>query len=300
MCRKVERTNCQLPHSLWAAGPNELRVKDMTSIGLRNSAVIEAPYRSSSSGATAILLAVGVLSAALTVPGGGGKWTLIVLLGLLSFAIIRRLLYAIHASLLVLLTFSVAYFVPSFRMWPLSLLVPLAIYGVIVRLTPQLRYSVGWIHRGDIDSCTIVLVITTIVVSAFALVGWVILTKPNIAHHLALIPELPVWAYPFIGISFAIFNAAMEEAIFRGVLMESLDSALSAGSWSVGIQAIPFAAFHYLAGFPNGKLGFIMALVYGVMLGTIRRFSKGMLAPFIAHVAADITIFSILACILFQ
>jgi hypothetical protein len=36
---------------------------------------------------------------------------------------------------------------------------------------------------------------------------------------------------------------------------------------------------------------------YGVMLGAVRRASKGMLAPLMLHVAADVTIFSILMAI---
>lgn len=41
-----------------------------------------------------------------------------------------------------------------------------------------------------------------------------------------------------------------------------------------------------------------MVFVYGLMLGAIRRRSMGMLAPWLAHVAADIVIFAILAAIL--
>lgn len=268
--------------------------------GIQNSKFIEAPPRSSSVGTVVVLLVVGVLSITPVIPGAGGKWTLAVLSGLLSLAIFRRFIYAVHVSLLALLKFSLAYFVPFFRLWPLSILVPLTIYGAIVSLTPQLRHFVGWIHRGSINSEVIKLIIATVFVSGLSLVGWVALTKPDIEHHLALVPELPFWAYPFAGIGFAIFNAAMEEAIFRGIFMEVLDSALGVGYWSVGIQAIPFAALHYLAGFPNGVLGFIMVLIYGVMLGTIRRLSKGMLAPLVTHIAADITIFSILVFILFQ
>jgi membrane protease YdiL (CAAX protease family) len=69
---------------------------------------------------------------------------------------------------------------------------------------------------------------------------------------------------------------------------------------NVEIREPPFAALHYLTGFPSGVLDFFLAVVYGIILGTIRRLSKGMLAPMVAHVAADITIFSILVIILFQ
>jgi hypothetical protein len=268
--------------------------------GIQISKFIEAPPQSSFVGTTIVLSVVAIFSMALAIPGATGKWTLAVLAGLLSLAIIRRAVYAVHAALLVLLFLLLVALFPLFHIWPLSILVPLVIYGTVASIIPQLRHSVGWIHRGSINSEVIKLIIATVIISAIALVGWVILTKPDIEHHLALVPELPFWAYPFAGIGFAIFNAAMEEAIFRGMVMEALDSALGSGYWSAGIQAIPFAALHYLAGFPNGVLGFIMVLVYGVMLGTIRRLSKGMLAPLVTHVAADITIFSILAFIIFQ
>ena len=83
-------------------------------------------------------------------------------------------------------------------------------------------------------------------------------------------------------------------------MMEALDSALGDGYWSTGTQAVSFAALHYLTGFPSGMLGFFMVLVYGVMLGVIRRRSSGLLAPWIAHVMTDIAIFSILAVMLFR
>ncbi|HYX72145.1 MAG TPA: CPBP family glutamic-type intramembrane protease, partial [Nitrososphaera sp.] len=67
----------------------------------------------------------------------------------------------------------------------------------------------------------------------------------------------------------------------------------------VVIQAGSFAAFHYLAGFPNGVFGLAMVFVYGFMLGVLRRRSRGLLAPWIAHVLADIVIFAILATVLF-
>jgi membrane protease YdiL (CAAX protease family) len=37
-----------------------------------------------------------------------------------------------------------------------------------------------------------------------------------------------------------------------------------------------------------------MAMIYGVMLGAIRRRSRGILAPFVTHVVADLVIFVIL------
>lgn len=259
---------------------------------------IEAPPRSSTAGAVIILSALAALCFFLALPDAGGIPALIVSAGLLALAMIPRAVYAVHASLLTLLWVSLAAFVPLFQTWPFSILIPLLFYGILAGVVPQLRSSSGWIHRGRLSQDVIILIIVTVVVSSLSLIAWVILAEPDIGHHLALVPELPLWAYPFAGLGFAVFNAAMEEAVFRGIIMETVDSALGPGRLSVGIQAVPFAALHYLAGFPNGVSGFFMVLIYGAMLGIIRRVSKGMLAPFIAHVMADITIFSILIFIL--
>jgi membrane protease YdiL (CAAX protease family) len=61
------------------------------------------------------------------------------------------------------------------------------------------------------------------------------------------------------------------------------------------LQAASFALLHFVSGFPGGCWGLAMTFVYGLMLGTIRRRAQGMLAPWLAHVCADLTIFAILA-----
>jgi len=87
----------------------------------------------------------------------------------------------------------------------------------------------------------------------------------------------------------------MEEFVFRGLVMEATDSAFGPGPLSVVIQAWLFGAMHFLEGFPNGWWGLAMTVVYGIMLGAIRRRAQGMLAPWLAHVFADVVIFVILA-----
>jgi uncharacterized protein len=256
---------------------------------------IDVPRRSSFMGSNLILSGIVLLSLASVLPALDGKLKLAAITGLLFLAIIYRCVYAIHSLVLVLLLLVLGPVFPLFRIWPFTLLGPVVIYGALAVSIPQLRHSIGWIRLGKINSKAKKLIIATVIVSSLALIGWVILRKPDIAHHLALFPELPFWAYPFAGIGFALLNSVMEEAVFRGIFMEAIDSALGAGYWSVFVQAVPFAALHYIAGFPNGVLGVLMVLIYGVMLGAIRRISKGIFAPVIAHSAADLTIFSILA-----
>src|SRR6266700_3881354 len=227
------------------------------------SGPINTPPRSSFAAAAIVISVVAALSLAMVLPGVMGKWALVALTLLLPLAVVWRVVYAVHIALLALAWISLVGFVPFLRPWPLYILAPLAVYGV-------------------------------------AVVAWAALTNPDIEHHLALVPALPLWVYPLVAVAFAVVNAAIEEVIFRGVMMEALDSALGDGYWSIGTQAVSFEALHYLSGFPSGVLGFFMVWVYGIMLGMIRRRSKGLLAPWVAHVAADITIFVILAVVLFR
>ena len=265
--------------------------------GLQVNRFIEAPHRASFMGATIVLSGIALFSLSFTLPALDGKLKLAIIATMLCVAAINRCVYAIHTIVLASILLMLGPIFPLFQIWPLTILGPLVIYGAITFFIPQLRHSIGWIRLGKINRKVAILIIATVIVSSFSLIGWVVLIKPDIKHHLALVPELPFWAYPFAGIGFALLNSVMEEAIFRGIFMEAIDSALGAGYWSICIQAVPFAALHYIAGFPNGMLGFILVLVYGVVLGAIRRISKGIFAPVIAHFAADIAIFSILAFI---
>jgi uncharacterized protein len=60
------------------------------------------------------------------------------------------------------------------------------------------------------------------------------------------------------------------------------------------IQAVSFGVAHYRNGFPNGIVGSAMAATFGIMLGIIRRKSKGILAGWLAHTAVDAAIFTMI------
>lgn len=236
---------------------------------------------------------VGVLSFTYLWPQISGIYAPGLLLTGLIVAACRRLLAAVHLLLFAMLA---ALFTQcgDYLVWPLPLLVPLMVYAVGVGAVPALRRSMGWIRSGKMTPPVVLLVLATSLCSGIALVGWVRLTHADIAHHMAQMPQWPVWVYPFAGIGFAMVNATMEEAVFRGIIMQALDRTLGEGALSVGVQAVPFAAFHYLSGFPNGVIGVALVLIYGVMLGSLRRWSRGLLAPLAAHVVADLVIFAIL------
>ncbi len=62
------------------------------------------------------------------------------------------------------------------------------------------------------------------------------------------------------------------------------------------MQAVAFGVAH-LTGFPSGRAGALMAGGWGLLLGVLRVTSRGMAAPYAAHVAADATI-AVLAVLL--
>lgn len=258
-----------------------------------------SPPQSSTVESLIILAAIVSLAAFMVLPGNFALWTVSILSLLAVLAIAFRFIQAIHLLLFSLLWIALPLALPALGFWPQILLLPIIIYASVVAAIPTLRRSLSWLRAGRLTSDIIVLILATIVLSGTALVGWYLLLRPNISSHLSMIPKMPTWLLPLACLGFAMLNAAMEEIIFRGLVMQALDSALGAGNLTVVIQAGLFASFHYVAGFPNGVWGFVMVFVYGFMLGVLRRRSRGILASWIAHVLADITIFAILATALF-
>jgi membrane protease YdiL (CAAX protease family) len=105
---------------------------------------------------------------------------------------------------------------------------------------------------------------------------------------------MPPWLLPLAGVAFALVNSAVEEAIFRGIFLQALESAVGAGIISLVMQAGIFGWLHYSeVGFPKGLAGVAMASVYGLWLGYLRYRSRGMLAPWLAHAGTDIAVFAI-------
>ncbi len=101
----------------------------------------------------------------------------------------------------------------------------------------------------------------------------------------------PLWIVLALAIpAFAFVNAFAEEVVYRGILQESLSNTFAAQPLVFLLQGSAFAAIHFASGFPNGFMGYGMVLIYGLMLGYLRWRTKGILAPYIAHVVADLCI----------
>jgi uncharacterized protein len=155
------------------------------------------------------------------------------------------------------------------------------------------RASFSWVRIGQSDGVTRVLALLTSILATVALIGWAFWTDNLGAGEkmVASFAAYPKWAIVLVGIpAFALINAFTEEVVYRGVLQEALHRVIRSALGVITLQASAFAAAHVLVGFPNGYVGYLMVFVYGTMLGYLRTRSNGLLAPYLTHVLADLTI----------
>ncbi|MGZ3656656.1 MAG: CPBP family glutamic-type intramembrane protease [Bdellovibrionota bacterium] len=157
-----------------------------------------------------------------------------------------------------------------------------------------LRSGFAWFRRGRLDRITWFLLILTSLLSALALILWALWTNylGVATQMIAPLKAAPRWFSLLVLVpGFALANAAAEEAVYRGVIQYALEKVFAQRAWlALALQASAFAAAHFIAGFPNGKIGYLMTFVYALLLGWLRRRTNGMLAPYIAHVVADTVI----------
>ena len=223
-------------------------------------------------------------------------WLLVPFLLLTLTALFLRADQAFHLSLFCTLWLLIPFVTPALSKWPLYKVTPLVVYGGVVGASHRLRRSVLWIRPGKLGVDTLLLVLLVVIVSSGALMVWNVMYRPDLSPCRAAIPPMPPWLLPLAGFAFALLNSAVEEAIFRGIFMQASDSAVGAGAISVVIQAALFGWLHYSeVGCPKGLVGVAMAFVYGLLLGHLRYRSRGMLAPWLAHIGTDIAVFTIVA-----
>ena len=211
-------------------------------------------------------------------------------------ALCLRAVQPFHLSLFCTLWLLIPLIAPALSKWPFYKVAPLVVYGGVLGVSQRLRKSVLWFRPGRLGLDLWLLGSLVVVVSTGALVVWNLICRPDLGPSRANIPPMPLWLLPLAGVAFALLNSAVEEAIFRGIFLQALDSAVGAGTISLVIQAVFFGWLHYSEiGFPRGLVGVAMASVYGLLLGYLRYRSQGMLAPWLAHAGTDIAIFTIVA-----
>lgn len=242
------------------------------------------------------LAVVAILAIHLFLPNRAYLFLLAGLPLLTVTAIYIKAVQPFHLSFFCTLWVFLPLLIPTLARWPLYKVVPLAVYGSVVVVNQRLRRSVLWMRPGRFGVDISLFVLLVVIGSSAALLVWDLICRPDLGPSRANIPALPLWLMPFAGLAFALVNAAAEEAIFRGILLQALDTAIGAGLISLIIQAVLFGWAHYSeVGCPKGLAGVAMASTYGLLLGFLRYRARGMLGPWVAHTGTDIAVFVMVA-----
>lgn len=177
--------------------------------------------------------------------------------------------------------------------WPWAFILPILVYLLIVLPVPEFRKRINWLKTGSIDKKTLLIMIPTILVSSVALIAWYILAKPDISDLKSMVPSGSVALLLVIGLLFSVFNSLWEEIILKGILWNDMEDVFGNTLILILFQGILFGVMHW-NGFPRGVTGAVLAGIYGILIGFIRKSSKGLLAPVVTHFFADAVIFGIL------
>ncbi len=184
-------------------------------------------------------------------------------------------------------------YVPDFRVWPWLWLVPIVGYGVLVAAVPPLRATFRPWCVGEVSTGSVIATLIIAVGSCCVLVAFHVLTQPDVGTLGRYFPVSALGSVIVAGVLFSVFNAIFEEIIFREIVFDAVES-----RWGVRVAVIATAVlfgYGHMQGYPPGILGAILAGTYGLCLGWLRAFTGGIGLPILAHIAADATIFVIVA-----
>ncbi|MCI0158112.1 CPBP family intramembrane metalloprotease [Leifsonia shinshuensis] len=182
---------------------------------------------------------------------------------------------------------------PIAGLWPLAGLLALAIAAVYALSRGELRAWRSWLRIGRLRWDTWLWLFCMIAVTAFALLLWSNLTGGSLppAYREAARSVSPEAAAAG-GLIFLVLNGLVEDAVFFGVVLTAALTHLPPRT-AIVVTSIAFGIGHF-AGVPGGYIGVVMAAVWAILLAALRVRTGGMLATYLAHVAADATIVAIL------
>jgi hypothetical protein len=170
---------------------------------------------------------------------------------------------------------------------------PVLLYWALVQIFRPLRLTAARLRVGHPTLAMWIAAAIVAVGSAMSLLLWFKLARPDVKWLAGLIPPWSPGRLVLLGLGFALFNAGVEEMIWRGVIFNVLERARLPTIPVVLMQAVSFGFVH-LHGFPSGSVGILLASVYGAILGLLRAQTRGLLVPFVTHAVTDFSIFGIL------
>ncbi|MBN2193895.1 MAG: CPBP family intramembrane metalloprotease [Polyangiaceae bacterium] len=213
--------------------------------------------------------------------------------GALVASVVARRPAARCVSTLAFLTALAWPFERSLLPWPITFALPLAVFAALALRNPAIRTGCPPLRRGSFGPSLVVRVFAIVAASSTALVLWVVLLRPDLSDLRGMLPSHPLPVLLLGGLGFALMNSVLEESAYRWVFQGALETTRLPPTAVIFLQGLAFGFMH-IGGFPRGTVGVVLATIYGWMLGELRYRARGMVAPFIAHVFADLTIFAIL------
>jgi len=222
------------------------------------------------------------------------KWAPFLIIPLLVLSVRFGNIYTVSFATLVFLTFLGPRLFPAHVSFIVVKIIGTLLFCISLTFIKPLRNAQDWFCIGRFGKITILYIIAISLISAGSLVTWTLITKPNLPGYTALMPPnmTPFWVV-FYMLAFALINAAIEELMWRGVMLSALEKAFGSSHFSLGLQAISFGIAHYRGPFLYGWLGVALTTIFGVLVGLLRRQSKGIFAPWVTHAISDFVILCI-------
>lgn len=205
--------------------------------------------------------------------------------GVVALLARRQPLVALHAGFWTLLLAALVAEIP----WPASFVAPFVPLFFARRFSTTARVATRWLRLGSLDRPTLALMLFVVVTSSTGLVAWFLIARPNIDALTGAIPVVSTPVFVAAALAFSVANAVWEEFLLKGMAWESAALAFRSRVTVNVVQSILFGFVHF-HGFPSGVVGVGLAAIYGFLLGLVRERSRGMLAPIITHIFADVTI----------
>lgn len=183
--------------------------------------------------------------------------------------------------------------VPVVGIWPLPAALALVVVIVLTGPRGTLSRWRKWFRVGAIGPSTWLLCAVIVVLTGAALLVWQRVTHGDLpSTYTGLIDSVPT-PVAIAGIFlFLVVNGAAEDSVWSGVLMTAARGTMPAPV-AIAVTALSFGIAH-LDGVPNGLIGVVMVVAWGIVLTILRLRTGGMLATYIAHVLADATIVTLL------
>ena len=174
-------------------------------------------------------------------------------------------------------------------MWPFSLLLPVLVCAGLNRSDPRLRPVGPACPLGTVNKSLMLVALVLGLISVGVLLAWRGLVDPQLLGGLSPYGGGSFLLIAIGGLGFAFVNAVVEELYFRGFLQAALSESPDSVHAPVVLQALFFGFMHLAPhSVPHGISGVILTGIFGLVLGYLRTASKGLAAPILAHLIADL------------